>query len=84
VIDHYLTIRPATEQDGAALRWLAAPDHGPLLGGPTLVAERHGVAIAAVALTSGQVATDASITAADAVRRLRQRRFSILHQELPR
>jgi hypothetical protein len=44
----------------------------------TLLAERHGVAIAAVALTSRQVATDASITAADAMRRLRQRRRQIL------
>ena len=76
MIDRYLTIRPATQQDGAALRRLAAPD--PLLGGPTLLAERHGVAIAAVALTGGQVATDASITAADAVRRLRERRHQLL------
>ena len=80
VIDHYLTIRAATQHDGAALRRLAAPDHRPLLGGPALLAERHGVAIAAIALTGGQVATDASITAADAVRRLRRRRCQILSE----
>ena len=60
------------------LRRLAVPDDRPLTGGPALLAERHGVVIAAVVLNSGQVATDASITASDAVRRLRQRRFQIL------
>ena len=45
-----------------------------------LLAERDGVAIAAIALTSGRLATDASSAAADAVRRLRYRRYELLRQ----
>ena len=46
----------------------------------TLLAERSGVALAAVALTSGSVAADPSYPTAIAVRALRYRRYQLLRQ----
>ena len=60
MLDHPLTIRAATPHDDGALQRLARSERRPRIGGRALLAERDGVAIAAVALTSGQVATDAS------------------------
>src|SRR6188472_2885077 len=80
MLDHHLTIRAATQHDDGALQRLARRERRPRIGGRALLAERDGVAIAAVALTSGRVATDASSAAADAVRRLRHRRYQLLRQ----
>ena len=52
----------------------------PRRGGRALLAERDGRAVAAIALTSGRIAADASPAAADAVRALRRRRYQLLRQ----
>jgi hypothetical protein len=80
VIDPALTIRAATPRDAGALSQLAALDIRPPLGGRTLLAERDGVAIAAVALTSGAVVADPFHAGTDAVRQLRFRRYQLLRQ----
>jgi hypothetical protein len=80
MLDHPLTIRAATPHDDGALQRLARSERRPRIGGRALLAERDGVAIAAVALTSGRVATDASSVTAEAVRRLRYRRYQLLRQ----
>jgi hypothetical protein len=80
MFDHHLTIRAATPHDIGALQRLTRSEPRPRVGGRALLAERDGVAIAALALTSGRVATDASSGAADAVRRLRYRRYQLLRQ----
>jgi hypothetical protein len=71
-----LTIRAATSHDHAALTRLAATGSR----GHTLLAERGGVAVAAVALTTGAVAAAANAGAEDAVRLLRLRRYQLLRQ----
>ena len=70
-----LTIRVATPCDTDVLARLAWPDASPRPAGRTLLAERSGVALAAVALTSGAVAADPSYPTAIAVRALRYRRY---------
>ncbi len=81
MLDHHpLTIRAATPHDDGALQRLARSERRPCIGGRALLAERDGVAIVAVALTSGRVATDASSVTAEAVRRLRYRRYQLLRQ----
>jgi len=72
--DHALTIRAATPRDTDALLRLAWLDNRPRLAGRALLAERGGVAIAALALTSGSVLADPSYPTAAAVRALRLRR----------
>ena len=72
-----LSIRLSTKQDGDVLSTL---DHGARRTGRVLIAERDGVPIAAVALTSGAVAAYASSTAGDAVRLLRKRRYRLMRQ----
>ena len=82
MLDHPLTVRAATPRDDGALQRLARSERRPRIGGRALLAERDGVAIAALALTSGRVATDASsaTATADVVRRLRYRRYQLLRQ----
>ncbi len=80
MLDHHLTIRAATPHDDGALQRLARSERRPRIGGRALLAERDGRVIAAVALTSGRVATDASSATANAVRRLRYRRYQLLRQ----
>jgi hypothetical protein len=75
---HALTIRVATPHDENDLLRLAAPEGRSRPTGRTLLAERDGVAIAAVALTSGAVVSDP--TGGDAVRLLRRRRYQLLRQ----
>jgi hypothetical protein len=58
MLDHALTIRAATPGDADALRWLAALDSRPRISGYVLLAERDGVAVAAIALASGAVVAD--------------------------
>jgi hypothetical protein len=75
-----LTIRAATPGDEAALRRLAALDSSAPLHGPSVLAERDDVAVAAVALTSGDVIADPFRRTADAVHMLRLRRYLLVRQ----
>jgi hypothetical protein len=77
---HRLTIRAATPLDVATMRRLARLDGRPRLRGDALLAERDGLAVAAVALTSGSVVADPLHATADAVRLLRARRYRLLRQ----
>jgi hypothetical protein len=80
MLNHHLTIRAAMPHDDGALQRLTRRERRPRIGGRALLAERDGVALAAVALTSGRVATDGSSATADAVRRLRYLRYQLLRQ----
>jgi len=75
-----MSIRLSTASDAGALTRLAALDDAAGLSGRALIAERDGVAIAAVALTSGRVVTAPSPRAAAAVHLLRLRRYQLLRQ----
>jgi hypothetical protein len=75
---HALTIRVATPHDENDLLRLAALEGRSRPTGRTLLAERDGVAIAAVALSSGAVVSEP--TGAGAVRLLRRRRYQLLRQ----
>ena len=75
-----LSIRLSTASDAGALTRLAALDNAAGLSGRALIAERDGVAIGAVALTSGRVVTAPSPRAAAAVHLLRLRRHRLLRQ----
>jgi len=48
--------------------------------GLALLAEHHGVAVAAITLTSGRIEADASPAGARAVPELRRRRYQLLRQ----
>lgn len=52
------SIRPATDDDAWALRWLAELDSQRLLHGPALIGEIDGIPAAALSLTDGRVAAD--------------------------
>lgn len=52
------TIRPATDDDACALRWLAALDSQRRLPGPALIGEIDGIPAAAISLSDGRVAAD--------------------------
>lgn len=52
------TIRPATDDDACALRWLAALDSQRQLAGPALIGEIDGIPAAAISLRDGRVAAD--------------------------
>jgi|tagenome__1003787_1003787.scaffolds.fasta_scaffold20931096_4 hypothetical protein len=75
-----LSIRLSTHSDSSALAVLAAIDGTARLSGRALIAERDGVAIAAVALTSGRVVADPSHRLGEAVHMLRLRRYRLLRQ----
>jgi hypothetical protein len=75
-----LTVRAATCHDSKALARLASLDNRPRLTGRALLAERGGIAVAAVALTSGVVVADPSYPTAGAVSALRLRRYRLLRQ----
>jgi hypothetical protein len=75
-----LSIRLSTASDAGALTRLAALDAAAALSGRALIAERDGVAVAAVALTSGRVVAVPSLRAAAAVHLLRLRRYRLLRQ----
>jgi hypothetical protein len=76
-----LTIRVAQPSDEHALLRLAELEGRSRPTGRTLLAERDGVAIAAVALSSGAIVTDPSDPAgATGVRLLRRRRYQLLRQ----
>lgn len=73
-----LTIRAATPHDAGALSDLARLAGRTPLHGRIVLAERDGVVIAAVSLTSGPIVADPSQPVADAVRLLRYRRWQLL------
>jgi hypothetical protein len=80
MFEHDLTVRAAHQHELDVLSGLAGLDGRPRGAGHVLVAERGGIAIAAIALTSGSVLTDRRHDTGEAVRRLRQRRYQILRQ----
>lgn len=80
MLNHALTTRAATPCDGIALSRLAGSASRPSSSGHALLAERDGVPIAAIALTSGMVFADPLTPTIDAVRLLRFRRYRLLRQ----
>ena len=68
-----LSIRLSRPGDAAALERLARVHNTAPPSGRALIAERHGVPVAALALTSGAVVTDPSRRGGDAVGLLRLR-----------
>jgi hypothetical protein len=74
------TIRAATPHDADTLRRLAALHNRPQPHGHALLAEREGVPLAAIALTSGLIAVDPFTHTAHAVHLLKQRRYRLLRQ----
>jgi hypothetical protein len=78
--ENALTVRATTRRDTDALARLAWLDARPRLTGRALVAERDGVDLAAVALTSGAVVAHPSYPTAAAVGALRLRRYQLLRQ----
>ena len=75
-----LSIRLSHPGDAAALERLARVHNTAPPSGRALIAERHGVAVAALALTSGAVVTDPSRRGGDAVGLLRHGRYRLLRQ----
>src|SRR5256885_3477425 len=80
MLNHALTTRAATPCDALALSRLAGFDSRPRSRGQAILAERDGIPIAAIALTSGTVFADPRSPTADAVRLLRFRRYRMLRQ----
>jgi hypothetical protein len=78
--DHALIIRAATPRDADTVGRLAALTGHPPPHGRTLLAERDGVAIAALPLTSGLVLADPLVPIAHAACQLRHRRYRLLRQ----
>jgi hypothetical protein len=72
-----LTVRTTTQSD---LRGLAHRSGREVPRGRALVAERNGLAIAAISLTSGAVLRDAGAFTADAEHVLRFLRYRLLRQ----
>jgi hypothetical protein len=76
-----LTIRVAGPADSRALELLARSGRrSEPLPGRALLAERDGVPVAAIALTSGSMLTDPFNPMADAERLLKLTRYGILRQ----
>ena len=75
-----LSIRLARAGDAAALARLARVHNTAPPSGRALIAERHGVPVAAMALTSGAVVADPSRRGGDAVQMLRLRRYRLVRQ----
>lgn len=80
MLNHALTIRAATRRDTDILGRLTAHGSHSRPRGHALLAERDGVAIAAIALTSGLVFADPSDPTPEAGRLLRHRRYRLLRQ----
>jgi hypothetical protein len=78
--DDALTIRAATPHDLQTVARLARLDSHAPLRGAALLAERHAVPVAAIALTSGSVVADPFQATAEAVHLLRLRRYRLLRQ----
>lgn len=75
-----MTIRAATSSDTAAVTRLAASSRRPRPRGTVLLAEHDGEMLAAIAVSSGAVLTEPGMPVADAVHRLRRRRYQLMRQ----
>jgi hypothetical protein len=75
-----LYVRGAQSHNSLALDWLARLDGRPRPVGPVLLAERDGVPVAAIALTSGAVVADPCTPSQHAVGFLRFLRYRIMRQ----
>ena len=80
MLNHALTIRAATPRDANVLGRLAALDHRSAPRGHALLAERDGVPIAAIALTSGLIVADPLNPTTVADQMLRRLRYRLLRQ----
>jgi hypothetical protein len=79
--DPVFTVRVATPGDSRSLEWLAWLTGGSRPpAGTTLLAERDGVPLAAIRLTSGTVLADPCSTPLDIVEALRFTRYQIMRQ----
>jgi len=76
----YVTIRHATSHDGLTVERLAALDSQSTPHGEVLLAEREGVALAAISLISGRVVADLCERTETVVWMLRRRRYELLRQ----
>ena len=75
-----VSIRLSRPADAAALERLARVHNTAPPSGRALIAERHGVPVAALGLTSGAVVTDPSRRGGDAIGVLRLRRYRLVRQ----
>ena len=75
-----VTVRAITPGDWLELQWLASPARLPRSITPGLLAERDGVPIAAIALSSGAVAADPGDPPADAIELLKLLRDRVVRQ----
>jgi hypothetical protein len=79
--DPALTVRAASPRDSRLLELLARlGQHSQPPAGRALLAERDGVPVAAIGLTSGSVLSDPHHPTADAQRLLKLTRYRILRQ----
>ena len=78
---HAIKVRAAGPADSCTLHQLARlAGHSLPLAGPALLAERDGVPLAAIRLTSGSVLADPAMTTLDVVGALRLSRYRIMRQ----
>jgi len=75
------TIRPATADDAAAVRRLAALDSRPPLSGPALIGEIGGLPAAALSLADGRLVADPFLPTAVLAVELRLRAEGVLAYE---
>jgi hypothetical protein len=75
-----LSIRLSRPRDAAALARLARANSVAPPSGRALIAERHGVPVAAIGLTSGAVIADPARRGAETVRLLRRDRYRLVRQ----
>ncbi len=80
MLDHPTTIRAATPSDAGGLARLAALAGRSRIRGNALLAERAGVTVAAIALTSGSAVAHPSHASAEALDLLKRRRYQLLRQ----
>jgi hypothetical protein len=79
------TIRLATEDDDAALRWLAEiDDQNPLVPGPVLVGELDGKPQVALSLTDGRAIANPFLRTAALLAHVRMRAGALgAHERMP-
>jgi len=80
MLDSSLKVRGIKRQDSTASDWLARLARGSALTGPAFLAERDGVPVAAVALTSGAVVADPRNSSEDIVQALKFLRYQAMRQ----
>jgi hypothetical protein len=75
-----LSIRLSRPSDAAALARLARANTVAPPSGRALIAERHGVAVAALILSNGAVISDPSRRGGETIRLLRRGRYRLVRQ----